>query len=62
MFFYINFYELISAISQDGVTELTFMIPHQKTKTIRKNMKEWFQTLNNRQFRTVFLGEEKQMR
>lgn len=62
MFFYINFYALISAISQDGVTELTFMIPHQKTKTIRKNMKEWFQTLNNRQFRTVFLGEEKQMR
>lgn len=45
MFSFINFYALTASFSQDGKTEIRFTFPHQKTKTIRENMKQWLQTL-----------------
>lgn len=58
MFLYLHFYALTAAFSQDRITEIRFIFPCQKTKTIRKNMKLWFQTLNNRQCRTVISERE----
>lgn len=55
MFFCINFYALVSAFSQDGVTELRFNIPILRLKQ-QQQMKQWFQILNNRQLRTLIPG------
>lgn len=62
LFLCINFYALTAVFNQDGVIEIRFMLPQQKSKTVRKNMKQWFQSSNNRQLGLWPLREGKQVR
>lgn len=58
---YVHFYALL-LFSAKTEKQIRFTLPRQKTKTVRENMKQWSQTLNNRQLRTVIPERGKQRR